>query len=153
MTKRLGDETRQQRRAKVKTEVATSTSLQELFTSAIPQEKVILFSGVEYVFEYKDVPWGAFLKHIEAAWVSVNGVDRFNIEQYYEDMLLDALVSFPDGSNPTRSILKKFHPEVFFQLQDIIPKPSFGSEIDEVKKASKVPLEMEEEEEILEEDN
>ena len=150
MNRQIGSETRQMRRARERDqekEENVSEDIRALLRNDRPKEINISYQGAEYIFMYKDVPWGSYLKHIEASWYQIDGQDKFNLEQYYEDMLLDSLLSFPGGGNPTRSILKQFQPEVFFQLQTIIPKPSFGGELEETKKESMPSLV---EEEILE---
>ncbi len=151
VNKQIGSETRQMRRAReqsqAKVEENVSEDMKLLMRSDKPKELHIAYKGQTFIFTYKDVPWGSYLKHIEGSWYTASGQDRFNLEQYYEDMLLDSLLGFPGGGNPTRSVLKNLQPEVFFQLQTIIPKPSFGGELEETKKEYNPPsMEMEEEE-------
>ncbi len=138
------ENSRQVRRQKERSGEEATGSMRDLLRNDRPLEKVIIYNGNKYVFTYKNVPWGSYLKFIESAWREINGVSSFDIGQYYEDMLLDSLISFPGDGNPTRSILRQLHPEVFFQLQTIIPKPSFGGEVDESKKELTQQLEEEE---------
>jgi hypothetical protein len=144
-TKQIGSETRAQRRRREQAEGAVSTSLSALMLSEKSKEFSVFFKGQEYIFSYKELPWGTHLEQVSKNWDG----DVFNISGYYEDMLLETLLSFPDGSRPTRSVLRKFHPDIFYQLQEMVPKPSMGEAIENGKKGLKPPLEEEELDEIV----
>lgn len=122
-------------------------NIEALMKNRGQREFKFAMKGQEWVFKMQELSWGRHLQIIEECWYLAPNVEdprqvdrKFDLPKYYEDVLMDVIVELPDGSSPTRPVLRQLSSPVITKLitSGFVPSPLLNDEAEEVKKDSAV---------------
>jgi len=98
--------------------------IRNIMVTEIPVEFEIKFKEEVFKFKIKKLSWlrvtGILSK---ATSYSDKGTASVNMDMYYEEYLIAALVEAPWPLDETRFVLRKLNPEFGDLLEDFVPKP------------------------------
>ena len=117
------------------------TDIQSLLKNTGQKDFTFILDDLEWTFKMKEISWGDHFSIIENCWELIQNHDlewerKFNTARYYEDILMTTIMELPDGTGPTRQILRQFSTPVISQLilSDCVPGPLLEDITAEVKK-------------------
>lgn len=98
--------------------------LKTIIASEVPQAFEIKFKGETFAFKIKKLPWLRMTGILSKA-TSYNGKGAATIDMdlYYEEYLLAALVEAPWDLQETRFVLRKLDSDFGELLEEYVPKP------------------------------
>jgi hypothetical protein len=98
--------------------------IRNIMVTETPVEFEIKFKKEVFKFKIKKLSWlrvtGILSK---ATSYSDKGTASVNMDMYYEEYLIAALVETPWSLDETRFVLRKLNPEFGDLLEDFVPKP------------------------------
>jgi len=105
--------------------------LKALFVSEEVQEFEIEHEGKKWKFKIKELPWLKVNQLLgKALKISQTGIE-VQLDSWYENYLIEALVEAPWQLSETRLALRKLGPKFGAKLEKKVPRPeSFVEDID-----------------------
>ncbi len=113
--------------------------IQELFKLPGEREHEFEHGDKTWKFKYKALTWKQHMQAVEESWgtkIALNGSAEavFNVGQYYEKVLLDAVTECPGGASLTKTYLDQLSSDVLWKMLDMVPGPVLGAALEEAKK-------------------
>jgi hypothetical protein len=116
--------------------------LKTIIASEAPQAFEIKFKGETFAFKIKKLPWLRMTGILsKATSYSGKGTANVDMDVYYEEYLIAALVEAPWNLEETRFVLRKLDSDFGELLEEYVPKPGAteGEQIGFFGKKSETP--------------